>query len=146
MRKLGYIVLFCLFGCVDDELCVGTGTNFVQAQFRDFTTNELRTVTFTDITASGMPEEFPSYADSSLTSIAMSLDPNRSETTYYFTTADRKDTLTLGYSVVPRMISPACGPEFTFRQLVLLNHTFDSVAVVESTIDPEVTNNLNIYY
>ena len=144
------ILLFLLAlasGCVDDELCVGDGTNIIKVKIYDYQApSTALAVTFDGIEASGDPEKFPSYADSTLSAINLTIDPNSDQTTFIFRTATRTDTLNTQYSVLPRLISPACGLEFLFGNLIINDHSFDSLVVVESRIENEIETNIQIYY
>lgn len=150
MKRFIPFLLFVLTlasGCVDDELCVGDGTNIIKVKIYDYQAPSTAfPVTFDGIEASGDPENFPSYADSTLAAINLTIDPNSDQTTFIFRTATRSDTLHTQYSVVPRLISPACGLEFLFSNLVINDHSFDSLVVVESRIENEIETNIRLYY
>jgi len=136
-----------LTGCVDDELCVGTGTNIVKVKIFDYLDPETPlAVTFTSIEVSGDPENFPAYADSTLASLNLTIDPNTEQTRFIFKTADRTDTLITLYTILPKLISPTCGPEFLFIDLIINEHSFDSLVVIETHIDKEVETNIQLYY
>ena len=140
-------ILGVLTGCVDDELCIGTGTNIVKVKIFDYLDpNTPLAITFIGIEASVDPENLPAYADSTLTSINLTIDPNVEQTMFIFSTADRTDTLHTLYSILPRLISPTCGPEFLFNNLIVEEHTFDSLVVVETLIDSDVETNIQLYY
>jgi len=149
MNRIVYVILVLILisGCVDDELCIGTGTNIVKLKIFDFSdpTTPL-SVTFIGIEVIGDPESFPSYADSTLSAIDLTLDPNNENTTFILLTASRVDTLDLQYLIRPKLISPACGPEFTFNQLEVIEYTFDSLYLQEPSIEREVETNIRIYY
>jgi len=148
MNRIFIIYILLLFAsCVDDELCVGEGTNIVKVKIFDI--NDPTTplaVTFDGIDVSGDPEVFPTYADSTLSAINLTVDPNEIYTRYILHTSTRSDTLEIGYAVQPKLISPTCGPELLFSQLEVIRHSLDSLYIEESQIEREVETNIRIYY
>ena len=142
---LYFILLFS--SCVDDELCIGEGTNVVKVKIYDINDpTTLLAVIFDGIDVSGDPEAFPSYADSTLSAMNLTVDPNELETTYILHTASRSDTLKLGYYIQSKLISPACGPELLFSQLEIIQHSLDSIYLEEPQIKRETETNIRIYY
>ena len=148
MNRIFILYLLLLFSsCVDDELCVGEGTNIIKVKFYDINdpTTQLA-VTLDEIEVSGDPEAFPVYADSTLSAMNLTIDPNELETTYIIHTATRSDTLKLGYYIQSKLISPACGPELLFSQLEVIQYSLDSIYLEESQIKRETETNIRIYY
>ena len=139
--------ILLLSACIDDELCVGKGTNIVKIKFFDFEDPATTfAVTFDSIGASGNPESFPWYSDSTLTEINLTVDPNENFTRFVLFTTERTDTLDLSYDSQTRLISPTCGPEEIFSELGVVNYTFDSLVLDESLFEKEVETNIRIYY
>jgi hypothetical protein len=139
--------LFLLSACVDDELCIGTGTNIVKVKLFEFEDplNPI-SVTFDSIGVSGNPEFFPSYNDSTISTINLTIDPNETFTRFVFFTTDSSDTLELTYVIKTRLISPSCGPELLYSDLEVIHYTFDSLILDESVIEREIETNIRIYY
>ena len=142
---LYFILLFS--SCVDDELCIGEGTNVVKVKIYDINDpTTLLAITFDGIDVSGDPEAFPTYADSTLSAMNLTVDPNELETTYIIHTASGSDTLKLGYYIQSRLMSPTCGPELLFSQLEIIHHSLDSIYLEEPQIKRETETNIRIYY
>ena len=144
-------VLFLMImaaACVNDELCTGEGTNEIKLRFIESGSDPEApiSITFDSIGVSGEPPAYPSYADTTLSVLELEVDPDSTTTRFIFITADRTDTLDLGYRVTPSFISVQCGPELLFSELDTLKHTFDSLVIVQTLFDKEVDSNIKIYY
>jgi hypothetical protein len=142
-----FIVVMAV-ACTNDELCIGKGTNEIKLSFVESGSNpEAESlITFDSIGVSGEPIAYPSFADTTLAALNLQVDPDSTETRFVFITSDRTDTLDLTYRVVPSFISVQCGPELLFSKLDTLNHTFDSLVIVQDIFDSEVETNIKIYY
>lgn len=122
--------LLALSACNDDTDCSSLNTTDLLVNFIDSASGEALEVAIDSIIAVG-PEI--NYLDSAVTqsNFTLTVNPLADSTSYYFIRSDAsRDTLTIGYNVVTRLISPGCGAEPVINQLVLLNHTFDSARVV----------------
>ncbi len=149
MNKVLPILLSILLlsACIDDELCIGKGTNIVKVKFFDLEDPATAVaITFDSIGVSGNPRSFPSYSDSTLSAINLTVDPNELFTRFVLFTTERIDTLDLTYDSQSRLISPTCGPEKIFSELDVINYTFDSLVLDESLFEFEVETNIRIYY
>ena len=146
-KPLLIFLLFLLSACVDDELCIGTSTNIVKVKLFEFEDplNSIE-ITFDSIGVSGDPGFFPSYNDSTLSAINLTVDPNESFTRFVFFTSVSTDTLELTYRIKTRLISPACGPELIYSELDVFHYSFDSLILDESQIEREIETNIRIYY
>jgi len=134
-------------GCVDDEFCVGVGTNMMEVKFIESGSDPeaAKSITFDSIWVSGSPENYSSYADTTASDLLLSIDPDTAWTRFVFFADSTADTLDLDYIIIPRLISPTCGPENVFSGLNTSYHTFDSVAVVNELLSRDVDSNLKIY-
>ena len=103
-------------------------------------------ITFDSIGVSGYPLSFPSYSDSTLSAINLTVDPNELFTRFVLFTTESIDTLDLTYDSQTRLISPTCGPEQLFSELDVTNYTFDSLVLDESLIELEIETNIRIFY
>ncbi len=146
--------LFIVSACVDDELCTGKGTNEIKLLFVESGTESPIKVTLDSIAVSGRPENYPVIADTTVTALALTVDPARTLTKFIFYAKSkidtvlygRIDTLILSYEVTPKLISVECGPEFIYSDLDTIRFTFDSLQIIESHFLPEVETNIKIYY
>ncbi|MCZ6900644.1 MAG: DUF6452 family protein [Bacteroidetes bacterium] len=149
------MVLAC-FSCVNDELCIGEGTNTIKLSFFEYEVNPDTpvSITFDSIEVSGNPENYPSFEDTTASVISLSSDPERLRTGFIFyakneidtTAAGRIDTLVVTYERTSRLISPTCGPEFIFSGLETISYSFDSLELVETNFSRDIETNIKIYY
>lgn len=129
MRYLSCLLMVLLLaGCDADEACVSSATNVLQIGFVERNVDgelEDSEVEYEAVLAEGA--ELPFYVDTDTTSIdqlLVSLDPEATETTFFFLDGDASDTLVLTYQPQFRLISPECGLETTFQSLEVVSHTF----------------------
>ena len=141
------IVLICLWGsCTNDELCEGVGTNEIKLSFKNYESGSALSITLDSIGFSWKPLMDTLYLDTTVTFIGLPVDPDTSVTQFVFVTADRTDTLEIGYHVSSSLISAECGPELLFSQLDTIYHTFDSLAIIQNIFDREVETNIELFY
>ena len=143
-----FLALILSVACTNDELCIGKGVNEIKLSFVESGSDpeSAISITFDSIGVSGDPIAYPIYADTTLSALKLQVDPDSTETRFVFITADRTDTLDLRYRVTPSLISVQCGPELLFSKLDTLNHTFDSLVIVQDIFDREVETNIKIFY
>ena len=142
------VIIAALASCVDDELCIGDGTNVMKVQFIDVDSipEQSTEITLDSLVVSGTPVNYPAYADTTLSALELEIDPDSTVSLFIFYSPTRIDSLEVTYVVLPRLISPECGPEKLFSELTASRYTFDSVAIEESLLRREVENNVKIYY
>lgn len=150
MRNILFGIVLITLGtaCVNDELCVGTSTGLIKLSFVESGSSpeSAISITFDSIGVSGMPENYPSYADTTLSKVGLIVDPDSTLTRFVFITQNRTDTLDITYTVVPSLISINCGPELIYSRLDTVSFTFDSLVIESDIFDLEVDTNLKIYY
>ena len=150
MHRLIKTILFLtlITACVNDELCVGNGTNEIQLKFVEYDSDpeSVISITFDSIGVSGEPLAYPTFSDSTAFEIGLTVDPDSTWTRFVFITPTRTDTLDVNYFVTPSLISVQCGPELLYSKLDTLYNTFDSLAIIQETFDREVETNIKIYY
>jgi hypothetical protein len=136
-----------LTGCFDDGDCTTTTTDLVQIGFRNYESLEAEAVAINSITLTGTDAVFYATQEEALDAIALPLDPSATSVTINFDLALETHELTIDYHAVPRLISPDCGVEVTFKNISTDDekHDFDSVAVRSSTLDEVITTNIVIY-
>lgn len=134
-----------LTGCFDDGDCTTTTTDLLLIDFRKYESNEVDTVEIKGITIEGIDSIF--HVNDTTTSITLPLDPNVTSLTVNFSFELVAHELILDYEAVPKLISPECGVEVTFTNIIAdeTKNDFDSVAVRSSTLDEEITTNIVIY-
>ena len=134
-----------LTGCFDDGDCITSSTNLLRVDFREFETNIVDTVNIQGIKLAGSDSVF--HQNILTPSIVLPLDPNVTSLKINFTFETVEREMILNYSTVPRLISPDCGVELNFVSIIAneKNYNFDSVAVVATSLDEQITSNIVIY-
>ena len=147
-RIILFILAFTTIACTNDELCVGNGTNELKISFIESGSDpeSPESIAFDSIGVSGEPIDYPSFADTTLSEIALTVDPDSLITRFVFYTTDRTDTLDVSYKITSSLISVQCGPELLYSKLDTIYHTYDSLVIVQNLFDTEVDTNLKIYY
>ena len=125
-----FLLLVALSACNDDTDCSSLNTTNLLVNFLDSASGEPLLVELDSIIAAGPNSSFLDSAVSQ-SNYTLTVNPLADSSTYYFVRSDAtRDTLTIGYRAVTRLISPGCGSEPVISQLSLLNHTFDSARVL----------------
>lgn len=139
------LLVSLMTGCFEDGDCTTTTTDLLKIDFRKYESNEVDTVEIIGITMVGTDSVF--YPLAAATSITLPLDPNVTSLTMNFDFELVTHELVLDYAAVPKLISPDCGVEVTFMNVIAdeTKNDFDSVAVRSSTLDEEITTNIVIY-
>ncbi len=144
------IPLAGLFSCAPDEICYTENGTEVGILFRRiiypdtdsaFVQND--TLIFEQVTALNTDSIF--IQSDTLTGMALPLNTGSDNTTFIFDTELGSYTLDLKYQRIQRLISVACGPEQVFDQLQAGPSTFDSLAVVLSSLTDPPQTNVEIY-
>ena len=124
------LALIGLSACNNDTDCSSLNTTTLLVNFLDSASGEPLEVEVDSIIAAGPGFN---YLDSTITQsyFTLSVNPLANSTTYYFVRPDEgRDTLTIGYNAITRLISPQCGTEPVINQIAILYHSFDSARVI----------------
>lgn len=65
---------------------------------------------------------------------SLPLNPQKDTSTFFFARSGIVDTLSLRYTKGFRFRSPECGMLFEYRNLEVLQHSFDTISVVKDTL------------
>lgn len=78
---------------------------------------------------------------------ALDLDANRDSITYYFILPDGTipDTLNLRYNREFSIYDPECPPSLTYVNIDTVSQTFDSLKIVGTVTDVQITTHIEIY-
>jgi hypothetical protein len=89
------------------------------------------------------------YGDTTVSIIALPLNPKTEETFYTLHGVEGDDTLNFGYKRQVQFVSEECGERYYFQDLDVLEHDFDSVRIVNAiatpTPLPSGAKNIEIY-
>ena len=144
-------VILGVMACAPDEICFTDNSTEVRIDFKrivypdtDSAFTENDTIVFLQITALNTDSIFVQL--DTLSTVVLPLNTGMDETTFLFDTDQESYNLTLNYQRAQRLISAECGPEQIIDDLLVEQSTFDSLAVVQSSlIDPPITN-VEIYH
>ena len=84
-------------------------------------------------------------APDSFSSIQLELNPSSDTSLFFFVTGVKTDTLRLIYSRKMEWLSVECGPNFTYDELMIFDHTFDSASLINSIIEPEIDESVRLF-
>ena len=108
------------------------------------------TIAFVEVAALGTDSIF--VVQDTTFSLTLPLNAAASQVEYLFRTVDVFDTLgeinhtmQIGYLREQQLVSEDCGPVQLYSELELVGGTFDSVAIVNNTIDPDTDVNIEVY-
>jgi len=135
-------LIWFLSACENTD-CITFSRNFIVVQFLDSADNKKDT-TFSYITASSSNVIF--YKDTTLSTYALPINTNRSETTYIFVGINNvMDTLQVGYISGQRLISEDCGFELQLRQIEILYSSFPNVIALQNQLSTLNEIDIEIY-
>ena len=142
-------LLFILFSgimlsCLDDADCTIDSTNTVNIEFKKYDSFLTDTLEIAQVTLEGTDSIF--YEKDTLTSIAIPINPNVGQLPISMSLEDGSSLqFTLVYAVVPRLISEDCGIELKIEQLGIIDHNLDSVALINPSLEVDITTNIELY-
>ncbi len=146
MTKQNIILLILavlLSSCFDDGDCTTTKTSLILINFKKLETKKDTIVNIQSIVLTGSDSTF--NVQDTTSSIVLPLDPDVVSLKINFVIDTDQHELSLEYMTTPRLISPDCGVELNFTDIIVNSHDFDSVAVVSTLLDQQITSNIVIY-
>ena len=141
----GMVFILMIVGCNDIPDCqLIEDVPYITISFFDRdTTTQSETVIFNEVEANGADTLL--IQSDTTNSILLYLNPTDTFTTYYFDTDLGRDTLIMVYKSNIRIESNKCGPVQEFSELDTLYHTFDSLAIENTTLTREGDTNVKIF-
>ncbi|MBU2915323.1 MULTISPECIES: DUF6452 family protein [Reichenbachiella] len=137
--------LFFLMACQNEPECdLERPYDEINMGFYDFETLEIDTLRYDLIGTAGSDSLLYTSADT-LSVFTFPLNPSADTLAYYFVTGVSIDTIQLKYDRKLEWLSERCGPFFKYQNLKIVYHTFDSVSVIQSTIDSSIDENIQVY-
>lgn len=146
MKKLLIILSVCLIGaCNDIENCnANDDLSYMIVRFFDKETAANKKVGF--LIGSGTFAYGEGFWAEDSTAIALPLNPNTEQTTFFFISDTSNHELVMSYDVEASIFDPDCSPSFTFLNLDTLSQTFDSTVVVGTVTNRQLSTNVEIYF
>ncbi|UXP32896.1 DUF6452 family protein [Reichenbachiella agarivorans] len=150
MRKLLLLTfqlmpLLWVISCADDPDCdQELPYDAVHVGFYDYDSLTKTELKFDLVATEGSDSLFYDRSDT-LAVFKLNLNPSVDSVTYLFVTGVTIDSLKLKYSRKLEWLSEKCGPTMSYDRLEIVEHTFDSVSLVQPLIDLSVDENIKIY-
>ncbi len=148
MKKLITIFTLLIIGmssCQDIENCdTNDSLDFMIVRFFDWETRSSKKVGFT-ITAENSPYNYVLSTDS--TFVNLPLDPLNTQTTFFFDTETSHFEVEMSYERKEITIfDPKCDPFYTYIGLDTIRNTFDSLAIIGTVTNRQLSTNVEIYF
>jgi hypothetical protein len=87
------------------------------------------------------------YSDTSLSTYLLPVNTDQEQTLYLFLNPDQSiDTLELSYDKTVRLISKDCGYDFEFKNVGIIQTTFDSAVSLENELSRLNEENIKIFF
>ena len=152
IRKL-LIIFFvwsgCLWmlGCDPDGECASVFNSSLKVQFLDSGTFEPRNIVFDSVFAIGSDSIFYNADDEGTSLFEVPVNPFTDTTAFVFVGKDRLDsatvdTLVVSYNFMENIVSPLCGVEQIYNNLLVTFTTYDSLVSASDSL--LLTNDRNI--
>jgi hypothetical protein len=160
--SIALAVIFCLYGCEKDDICVEGDTPLLIIRFYDVE-NPLEVKSVSSIRVLGIDQEFPvdTFTDrSSLDSISIPLRINQPDTGFILirdsATEDdletgNQDTLIFSYTTREEFVSRACGFIANFEELSESltddgDNWIQSIEITSTTINSQLNAHVEIFH
>ena len=137
------LFLIIAVSCGDQPTCVDKNSSTVKISFID-SDGDAKTITLLGLRAVNNEMGFPDYADTTVSSLSLPLNPGANMTTFLLDQEDKTDTLGLSYDVVSELISPECGLRAAYSKLDTTATSFTALEIVSRIIHDEITTNIEI--
>ena len=145
--KLTFYSLICLYVLAACETtdCITFNTRFVILKFLDSATGDSKSREFDLIAAQKSQVIF--YSDTSLSTYLLPVNTEEERTLFLFLNPDQSvDTLEVSYDKTVSLISKDCGYDLEFKNLGIIQTTFDSAVSLENELSRLNEENINIFY
>lgn len=132
-----------LTSCFENPDCIGLKNDLVGISFRKLFDGQADTIQLVGLTVSGSDSVF---RQSTSSAIVVPLNSSELEEFLNMKLVRGDYTMLLGYQVKPQFESVNCGPRFLFSNLEILQHSFDSVRVLNSSpFSGDLISNIEIF-
>jgi len=151
-RLLFLLLLAAVFmvSCSDGEVCTQKVDTLLNASFYKINGNSVTDTALNNLTIYGLnhiDDKLYSMANN-VNSIQVPLNPSATNSIFIFKTASGTDTLQISYTHKLVFISYECGfaSNFEITKLDASYHLFDSVAIINKTMNRDNEENIEIYF
>ena len=145
--KLTFYFLICLYvlAACDTTDCITFNTRFVIVDFLDSATGDSKSRQFDLISAQESQVIF--YSDTSLNTYYLPVNTELEQTVFLFLNPDQTiDTLEVSYDKTETLISKDCGYDLEFKNLGIIQTTFDSAVSLENELSRLNEENIKIFF
>lgn len=145
--KLTFYFLICLYvlAACDTTDCITFNTRFVIVDFLDSATGDSKNRQFDLISAQESQVIF--YSDTSLNTYYLPVNTELEQTVFLFLNPDQTiDTLEVSYDKTETLISKDCGYDLEFKNLGIIQTTFDSAVSLENELSRLNEENIKIFF
>ncbi len=145
--KLTFYFLICLYvlAACDTTDCITFNTRFVIVDFLDSATGDSKSRQFDLISAQESQVIF--YSDTSLNTYYLPVNTELEQTVFLFLNPDQTiDTLEVSYDKTVTLISKDCGYDLEFKNLGIIQTTFDSAVSLENELSRLNEENIKIFF
>jgi hypothetical protein len=145
--KLTFYFLICLYvlAACDTTDCITFNTRFVIVDFLDSATGDSKSRQFDLISAQESQVIF--YSDTSLSTYYLPVNTELEQSIFLFLNPDQTiDTLEVSYDKTETLISKDCGYDFEFKNLGIIQTTFDSAVSLENELSRLNEENIKIFF
>lgn len=142
MRKSAWFIFLSILAasCLNEPDCYQLNNNVIGVSFRVMGSDKPDSVAVSlQIAGSSEP------IDTTVTFVGIQLNITKDQTPLTFLIASGDRILNLGYSLKTQFVSEECGSRYIFSDLRILNSTFDSARVVNSTPGKNASINIEAF-
>lgn len=139
-------LVFILIGaCSEEPDCdLEQPYDVVNIVFYDLETEDEDRIKFDQVVVSGSDSIFYDRADT-LSRFQLPLNPSTDTVAFFFLTGLITDSIVIKYDRKLDWLSEECGPFFSYDNLMILAHSFDSLNFEQPIIDRSVDENIQIF-
>lgn len=139
-----------LGACLDNDICLRGADNALVFGFVKFADGKADTVVLYHIAATGTDSVFykdygTDLPDTLAKQAVVTVNPYANETEFTFQFPAEVKKITVGYKTEVRFVSQECGSERLQYDLRVLSTDFDSVRVVQNSLNKGRSINIEIY-
>ena len=151
----GVLLIFLIFlssSCFNQGDCLITASGYTKIDFYQKSNKQLKTITFLSITVSGNGSILY-YDSTSASTLLLPVNPRGDTTRFTFYYDGKSDFITVKYSTETRIISPDCGAFIYFKDLEIVNTSFDqglikliNTQLLKDAVNHKYATNLQVFF
>lgn len=131
--------------CFDQGDCLITNSNVIRINLKDATTRQTAQILFDSVY---VPGDTLVYKAATTSSLALPVDPTKTETMFVLKQEARRDTIVFTYSNQTLILAPDCGAFVYQRDLSFGQSTLptEQIRIVNNQLAKSVTLNVELYF